>query len=123
MLSDNTEWHLFGASDPFVVPSILIKLVWWGAFIMGAGAIFLSRMPVQEILLERDAIFVPNLVTRRFTKVLWSDVIRVDVNRHGLDIASRTQPASVAKLGLTDADWEDLKRELGAHAPLVMVGA
>ena len=66
---------------------------------------------------------VPNLITRKYTKVLWSDVIRVDVNRHGLNIASRTQPASVAKLAMSDADWEDLKRELGARVPLQHTGA
>ena len=123
MLSDDTEWHLFGASDPFVVPSALIKLVWWTCFIMGAGAILLSRLPAQSIMLEPDGVMVPNLVTRKYTKVLWSDAIQVNVGRHGLDIASRTQPASVAKLGMTDLDWEDLLRELGARVPLQPTGA
>ena len=123
MLSDNTEWHLFGAGDPFVVPSALIKLVWWAAFIMGAGAILLSRLPAQDIMLEQDGIMVPNLVTRKYTKVLWSDVIRVDVTRHGLNIASRTQPASIGKLGMSDAEWADLVRELEARVPLHHTGA
>ena len=106
-----------------MVPSALIKFVWWACFIMGAGAILLSRLPAQSIMLERDGVMVPNLITRKYTKVLWSDAIQVNLSRHGLDIASRTQPASVAKLGMTDLEWEDLLRELSARVPLQRIGA
>ena len=123
MLSNDTEWHLFGAGDPFVLPTALVKLLWWAAFAMGATTIVLSRLPAQSIMLERDGVLVPNLLTRKYIKVLWSDVIQVNVNRHGLDIASRTQPASVAKLGLSDADWEDLNRELAARVPVNAVAS
>ena len=59
LLSDDVEWHLFGAGDPFVVPTILIKLVWWACFLMGVGALLLRRLPAQSILLERDGVLVP----------------------------------------------------------------
>lgn len=48
-LQGDTEWHVFSASDPFVIPGVLLQLAWWLMFAAGVFMLISSRLPAMRI--------------------------------------------------------------------------
>ena len=123
LLGSETEWHLFTGDDPFVIPGFVLKLIWCMVFGSGVVLLLCVALPPLHIAITENSVRAPNIPTRKYQELAWTDVVEVLVSKHGMTLTGLKDRVNIARLALSDEDWIDILRCINERVGSALVVA